>query len=270
MLPLRSWVLAAGIAAAPSVALLAQGGGAPPAGRGGGPPPGPPKNVQVLPKDWTTQQVGAFMRNNVAAGLGVRCEYCHIQVAGPDGRQVDDRASDSLETKRVARAMMKMVNEVNGTFLANIGRPVAEQHLVTCETCHHGIAKPRTIAVEMSDAIAAKGADSAIALDRDLRTRYFGRAAYDFGEAALPAAAQRIAQATPDKRPAAIALLKLNLEFFPNSGPTYGSLATMLVASADTAGAVEALNKAISLQPDNPQLKAQLNRLKPPPPPDQR
>jgi len=256
---LRLWTLAAGIAFVPSLALLAQGGGG-----GGGGQQQPPKNLQVLPKDTPRPQVVALMRTFTAA-LGVQCEHCHLRVPGPDGRQVDDQASDSLEPKRIARVMMKMVNEVNGTFISNIGRPVADQHKVTCETCHHGIALPRTIAAEMADAITAKGADSAIALYRDLRTRYFGRAAYDFGERALPAAAQQIAQATPDKRPAAIALVKLNLEFFPSSAPTYQSLAQMLVASADTAGAIDALNKAIALQPENQQLKGMLNRLKPPP-----
>src|SRR5947207_14521147 len=50
----------------------AQQPGAP--GRGG--PPAAPKNLKVLPKAWTGQQVRALMQT-FAESLGVRCEHCH-------------------------------------------------------------------------------------------------------------------------------------------------------------------------------------------------
>ncbi len=53
-------------------------------GRGAAPPPAPPapKNLQVLPKDWTAQQVVAQMQQYTRA-LGVQCTYCHVEQTPP-------------------------------------------------------------------------------------------------------------------------------------------------------------------------------------------
>jgi tetratricopeptide (TPR) repeat protein len=220
----------------------------------------PPKNLQVLPKDMSRQQVGALMRGSVAAGLGVRCEYCHVQTQGPDGRQVDDYAADDKETKKVAREMFKMVMDVNSK-LKTIRPDITDRHQVTCETCHRGVAKPRTIQAEMADAAEAKGADSAVALYRDLRVKYYGREAYDFGEPGLLTAAQQISQ-LPNQRPAAIALLKVNLEYFPKSLPTYNELANQALAMNDTATAVDALTKALEVNPNDQRIQRRLQGLK--------
>src|SRR6185436_21117271 len=159
--------------------LAAQGGGG-----------APPRNLQVLPKDLTRGEVVGRMRI-IAASLGVRCEVCHVQVVGPDGRQQDDNAADDKETKKTAREMMKMVNDINDKYLiAGMGKNLSDRQRVSCETCHHGLSKPRTIQAALADAIDAKGADSAIVLYRDLRTKYYGRQSYDFGELALTEAAR--------------------------------------------------------------------------------
>jgi hypothetical protein len=226
-------------------------------GFGQGPPP---KNLQVLPKDLTRQEVVARMRL-IATGLGVRCEYCHVSTTGPDGREQNDFASDDKETKKVARGMLKMVMAINDTFLKALRPDLAPLHQVTCETCHHGLAKPRTVQVEMMDAVNAKGADSAIALYRDLRTRYYGRSAYDFGELPLNLAAQQIAQSAPEKRPAALALLKLNLEYYPQSVPTLTTVAQVSLAGGDTTAARDALKQAAVIAPDDQQVKRMLSRL---------
>ena len=65
-------------------------------------------------------------------------------------------------------------------------------------------------------------------------------------------------------RKAAVAILKLNLEFFPQSIPTLTNLANVSVAMGDTAGAVAAINQALAVQPDNNQLKNLLQRIKAP------
>jgi predicted Zn-dependent protease len=226
-------------------------------GFGQGPPP---KNLQVLPKDMTRQEVVARMRL-IATGLGVRCEYCHVSTTGPDGREQNDFAADDKDTKKTARGMLKMVNDINEKYLKELRPDLAPLHQVTCETCHHGLAKPRTIQVEMIDAVNAKGADSAIALYKDLRTRYYGRSSYDFGELPLTLAAQQIALTDPEKRPAALALLKLNLELNPQSVPTLTTMAQMSLAGGDTAAARDALKKATALAPDDPQVKRMLSRL---------
>lgn len=245
--PLRSLLLAPLGALVPAL-LFAQGGGGFQA---------PPKNLQVLPKDLTRNEVTARMRQ-IALGLGVRCEYCHVQSVGPDGREQTDHASDDKETKKIAREMMKMVNDINDKYLiAGMGKMLSERDRVTCETCHHGLAKPRTLQAALAEAVEDYGADSAVALYRDLRGRYYGRAAYDFGELSLTEAAR-----IPNQRAANIALLRLNLEFYPQSAPTLGALGQQLAQSGDTAGAVDALTKAIALDSTNRQLRNLLTRLK--------
>jgi tetratricopeptide (TPR) repeat protein len=263
--------IALALFAATPALVAAQGGAAPGQGRGGE----PPKNLQVLPKDMPRNQVTAIMRQFTMA-LGVRCDHCHAEApaaaAPPDttaggrggrggGPQLD-YALDDKETKKVAREMLKMVNDINGKYLPATGRTITDLTRVTCETCHHGLAKPRTLRAALTEAVQAKGADSAIALYRALRLRYFGSAAYDFSEPSLNEAGNQIAQ-LPDKRQAGIAILKLNLEFFPQSVPTLQNLANVSVAAGDTAGAIDAINKALVIQPNNNQLRNLLQRLKP-------
>ena len=249
---LRTLVLVPLAAAAPAL-LAAQGGGFQ------GPPP---KNLQVLPKDLSRAEVTARMRL-IASALGVRCEFCHVRITGPDGREQNDDASDDKDTKKTARAMMKMVNDINDQYLiTGMGKTLTDRHRVTCATCHHGLAKPRTIQAELADAIEAKDADSAITLYKALRTKYYGSGAYDFSEVGILLLVPQ--GQLPIPRPAAIALLKLNLEFYPQSIPSLTALAQQSAQAGDTAAAVDAVNKAIAIAPDNQQLKNLLNRLKRP------
>ncbi len=107
----------------------------PPAGRGRGPQQ-PPKNLQVLPKDWTTQQVQQVMQT-FKSGLGVECTYCHVA----------DRSSDEMKTKVTARKMIQMAMAINDTYLKDVGEPAAPgTQKVTCYTCHRGTTKPLTAA----------------------------------------------------------------------------------------------------------------------------
>src|SRR5262245_27601196 len=80
-----------------------RGAGGQDAGRGGGGgggargPQPPPTNLQVLPKDWTRQQVVQVMQT-FNMGLGVMCNYCHAEMAGaqpgPNGQiPIEDRKS---------------------------------------------------------------------------------------------------------------------------------------------------------------------------------
>jgi hypothetical protein len=241
-----------------AAAMLLPGGLVAQGGRGGE----PPKNLQVLPKDMSRQQVVALMRT-IAPALGVRCEFCHVRTENAEGREVTDYAADDKQTKKTARGMLKMVMEINQTILPGIGLDLTERHMVSCETCHHGLNKPQTIQAAMADAVDAGGADSAVALYRDLRSRYYGRGAYDFGEPGLNEAARTVAEDTAHL-PAAMALLKLNLEFYPQSAMTYVSLARTALQAADTAAALDAATKGSAIAPDNPQLRGLLSRLKRP------
>jgi hypothetical protein len=116
--------------------------GTPPQG-GRGPQP-PPKNLQVLPKDWTTQQVTMLMRT-FTVGLGVQCDHCHVSQ--------QDRASDEKKPKLVARKMLAMMLAINDQYLKDVGDPLPPTAppappamKVTCYTCHRGALKPLTAA----------------------------------------------------------------------------------------------------------------------------
>lgn len=111
----------------------AQGQQPPPGGRGRG---GPPQNLQVLPKDWTFQQVQQMMRT-FAGGLGVECSHCHVSQ--------QDRASDAKPEKLKARKMLQMTLTINNELLKDVGDPPAPgTQKVTCFTCHRGTLKPLT------------------------------------------------------------------------------------------------------------------------------
>ena len=131
-----------------AVTVAAQGQGAPPAGAPQGRGGQAPKNLQVLPKDWTGQQVQAFMRT-FTSGLGQQCTYCHVQ----------DRSSDEKKEKLVARKMISMMMAINDQYLKDVGEPLpaaappaagappaVPAMKVTCYTCHRGQLKPLTAA----------------------------------------------------------------------------------------------------------------------------
>jgi len=116
-------------------------------GRGGGGGGAPPVNLQILPKDWTRQQVVQVMQGfNMALGVG--CNHCHIEMAGapPNEKGVIpiDAAPDDKQTKKTARVMMRMVAQINDTFGNQIGKPASEIVRVQCVTCHRGSAIPKT------------------------------------------------------------------------------------------------------------------------------
>jgi hypothetical protein len=86
----------------------------------------PPKNLKVL-KLQEGQSVMPIMQG-FTRGLGVRCDYCHVQ---------GDFASDDKPQKVTARMMITMAQDINGKF------PDGKEH-VTCYTCHRGAAMPLT------------------------------------------------------------------------------------------------------------------------------
>jgi hypothetical protein len=86
------------------------------------------KNIQVL-KDLPESQLGTVM-NFMAASLGRRCDYCHVNKGG-----VWTWESDEKPEKQTGREMIKMVMELNKTSFK--GNPT-----VSCYTCHRGRTSP--------------------------------------------------------------------------------------------------------------------------------
>lgn len=189
----------------------------------------------------------------VAEALGVTCEYCHAR--GP-GAAAPAQGPSHIA---VAKQMIAMTRELNTRVETATGKAAGAATKVDCMTCHRGVAIPKPLGDVLIDTISKQGVPAAVEQYRDLRTRYYGKAAYDFGEQTLIALSQRMANARPDD---AIALAKLNTEFYPNSSATYAALAFAYTRKVDDKNAIEALEKAVELDPNNNVARGQLEQLK--------
>jgi hypothetical protein len=206
------------------------------------------KNLKVLPKDISRGELMMQMRE-MAGALGVRCGYCHAG-GNPATLEGVDFPSDSLETKRVARVMLRMTRDINSEWLPTTGRDTTRMARVSCTTCHHGSRRPETLADTLLRAFDHGGSPAAIASYRALREQYYGRAVYDFGEPALTWAAE-LASRRPNRPDDAMAMVEANLEFFPKSVNTHVVLGDRLIARRDTAGAIQRWQEALALDPGN-------------------
>jgi len=186
----------------------------------------------------------------IAQALGVRCEYCH---SAPRG------SGEPEPKKEIARAMMAMTRDLNAKVQEATGKPSNETTRVECVTCHRGIAIPQPLSAIILRTVAAKGGAAAVEQYRDLRKQYYSRAAYDFSEDALLEMVQRVVQGRPDD---AIALLRMNLEFNPQSAKTYALLGFAYTRKVDDASAITNLEKSLELDPTNAVVRGQLEQLK--------
>ncbi len=214
-----------------------------------------PKNLKVLPKDISRRELTAIM-NKFEDATGLDCGDCHAQSKTQPGRL--DFAADDKPEKETARKMMKMVASINEQVGA---MGLKNPNKVECMTCHHGVAEPATLAGMLLKASDKGGVNAAIAAYRDLRKTYYGSAAYDFSPHGLNDAAGQFAEGKQDFD-GAMALFKLNLEFYPNDIGTYVRMSRVQMAKGDKPGAIASMEKAVSLDPQNNRLKAQLERLK--------
>jgi len=170
-------------------------------------------NLKVLPKDIPRGELITLMASFTRA-LGVRCTFCHV---GAENLPLDayDFPSDEKPTKRKARAMLRMVQAINDQHLSGLEQRVDPPVRVQCFTCHHGVREPRPLQEILLTTYRAAGLDSTVAAYRALRARYYGSAAYDFGEVALADVAGGVARM--DRFPDALRLLELNVELNPAS-----------------------------------------------------
>ena len=145
-------LLAAGCAAFLAAIATAQAP-APPAAPAG--PAAPQyKNLQVLSKDITQDQLFPIMKG-FSQALGVRCLHCHV---GEEGKPMStfDFASDAKKEKLVARKMLLMVHRINEQ---DFGVKEFKDVKVTCYTCHRGALKPLTSAPPAEPAPAAPASE---------------------------------------------------------------------------------------------------------------
>lgn len=180
----------------------------------------------------------------MAEALGVKCAYCHVTTRTEDL----DYRSEANPKKQVARLMVAMTADINATVTAATLKDASEATQVQCGTCHRGRTDPRPLQDILARLLEEGGAEPAIARYRELRARYYGRDAYDFSERTLLNVAQKIIERGPE---AALSLLNLNLEFFPQSADTYVMMGVAHTRRLRDDEAIAMFEKAVALNPDN-------------------
>jgi hypothetical protein len=220
-------------------------------------PPWKGENLQYFPKDISRAQLTQRMRE-FSFALNVRCQYCH---AGGDGVSFEgvSFASDEKPAKVKARAMLRMVDQLNGNVLPQLTARATPRVEVDCVTCHHGLALPKSLQTTLFEIIESDGIPAAAAKYRSLRqdTMTFGR--YNFGEWEISELARRLEEA--GKRDAAIAMLELNGEFNPKSAAIDVQLGELHRASGDRDKALARYRAALVKEPENAMVKRRLEEL---------
>jgi tetratricopeptide (TPR) repeat protein len=213
-------------------------------------------NLQYFPKTISRQELIANMRG-FSFSLGVHCQFCH---AAKDGNKLDqtDFASDEKDTKKTARAMLRMVDAINQEYIAKMERTAPIR--VECVTCHRQLSIPKTMNALLAETIEKKDIQAAIALYRDLRKNELGSGQYDFGETSLNILTESLLR--QDKTKEAAAIMELNVEVnSPPSAWAYNLLAMSHLANKEVDKAKSDYRKILELNPQDEWAKKQLEQL---------
>ncbi len=211
-----------------------------------------PQNLTVLPDDIGSRELRDTMRG-FALALGARCETCHVGEPGQDLSEFDF-AADDKDTKLTARQMLKMVATINEDYIAKLD---GERVRVECVRCHRGVLKPlltgELLRPELDD-----GFDALEAKYRELREAYYGTHSYDFSEPVLVELASSVGVA--GDLDSAEAILKLNLEYYPDGFQTHFTLGEVYARRGDKTAARRHLERAQAINP-HPMIEQRLNQL---------
>ena len=217
------------------------------------------ENLKVLPRDIPRDSLIQIMRG-FSMSLGVRCQYCHVQRQGADGRESFDFKSDDKEPKDKARFMMRMTRDLNAQVLPQVPHRRNPPVGVGCVTCHRGLPVPTTLDRVLAAALDSGGAPAAIARYRQLRTETTMAAGrYDFSEGSVNELARRLA--AQGKTAEAAALLEMNGEFYPQSGQIDFQLGEVYRARGERDKALVRYRMAQQKDPNNPQVRRRIDEL---------
>jgi tetratricopeptide (TPR) repeat protein len=215
-----------------------------------GQPPWKAKNLEIFPKDISREELTQRMRE-FSLALGVRCQHCH---AGGDGISFDGVVfdSDEKEPKRIARAMLRMVDQINNVTLPQLPKREEPRVVVECATCHRGLAVPKSLQTTLFEIIQTQGSAPAVAKYRELRKDLVsGR--YNFGPWEMNELARRLGQA--GKRQEAIAMLELNGEFYPEAPEIDAFIGEQYEKLGDREKALQRYRAAQAKAPTNENIK---------------
>ena len=117
------------------------------------------KNLQYFPKTMARDALILRMRT-FSFALAVRCQYCH---AGGDGISFEgvSFASDDKPAKTTARAMLRMIDQLNNVTLAQLPSRAQPRVVVDCATCHRGVPLPKSLQTVLFEIVDAQGAPAA-------------------------------------------------------------------------------------------------------------
>jgi tetratricopeptide (TPR) repeat protein len=221
--------------------------------------PEKPKNLKVLPADFTGDRLAPVMKGFTRA-LGVRCQYCHV---GEEGKPLStfDFVSDTNPNKERAREMLRMLKDIN-EHLKKITPSGDKRVNMWCHTCHQGRPRPTTLEEEMGDAYRKGGVAAALARYRELREKFYGRAGYDFSERSLNAIGYELLGKKDND--SAISIFRENTAQYPKSANAWDSLAEGYLAAGNRELAAVNYRKALELDPKNTNAREKLRQLEEP------
>jgi len=214
------------------------------------------ENLQFYPKDITRERLIQRMRE-FSFALGVRCQYCH---AGGNGVSFDGVvfASDEKPAKVTARAMLRMVDDLNSATLAKLPSRAEPRVTVECATCHRGLPLPKSLQTTLLETIGRDGIPAAVTQYRELH-KDVATGRYNFGEWEMNELARRLTEA--GKTDAAIAMLELNGEFNPQSGDIEFLIAELHRARGERDKAIARYRAALVKAPQHQGAKQRLNEM---------
>jgi len=213
------------------------------------------ENLQVLPAEFPPDRLRAVMRG-FSNALGVRCSHCHD---GEEGAPLNtyDFASDANPNKKTARRMLEMLADIN-EHLSDIEPSGPERVNMWCNTCHAGKPRPVTLAETLVEARLEGGTDAVLARYESLREAFYGGNQYDFSAPGVAAAATGLA--TAGETAAALALLKRNVEHYPDWWQSYERIGDIHQARGEEDVAAQWYQKALALAPGQSRLIEKLGR----------
>lgn len=220
-------------------------------------PPWTPQNLQYFPKTITREQIVQRMRE-FSFALNVRCQYCH---AGGDGVSLEgvNFGSDEKPAKLKARAMLKMVDQINGPLLSSLPTRVEPRVAVDCVTCHRGLPLPKTLQTTLFEIVNKDGAAAATTRYRELRRDQSLLGRYNFSEWEVNELARRLRDA--GNLEAAIAILEMNGEFHPKSADIEFYLGELHLARGEKDKALIRYRAALEKAPNYTPAKVRIAEL---------
>jgi hypothetical protein len=218
------------------------------------------RNLQHYPKDIPPAQLTQRMRE-FSLALGVRCQHCHT---GGDGVSFTgvDFASDERVAKVKARAMLRLVDQLNGPLLGAIPSRVEPRVVVECSTCHRGVLLPRSLQSTLVEIASKDGGAAAVARYRELRKDGAELGRYNFGAWELMETARRLRDA--GNIDATIAILELNGELHADMAAIDFELGELLRQKGDREQALIRYRAALKKAPDLAPAKRRIEELEKP------